>query len=166
MFTSPDSLIDYIIRTYPSNLPTYWITGNHESKTLDDVGVNIAREVSCARDDMHYLGFDGARININDQEFFLYHGEGGKGVLDHMAYGFRNAQERCKYPIKAVFCGHLHAYKVRDLDGVLTLAIPSFQATTPFMKRPSKIGGVILTLGDDRQTDIDLKCFNPKSNDL
>lgn len=133
---------------------------------LRDNEINLGFEVSKERSDMHYLGLNESRLNLHDQELFLFHGDGGISALDLLSLGYRRAQAGCTIPIDAVFCGHLHTYKYCQIDNTLALIVPSFQATTPYMLRPSMIGGVIVSFSSGRQPDIVVTHFSEKANDL
>ena len=166
MYSSPDQLLNYVVETYPSNLPTYWIAGNHEAKMLRDNEINLGFEISKQREDMHYLGLNESRLRLHDQEMFLFHGDGGISASDLLTLGYNKALASCIIPIDAVFCGHLHSYKYRQMDNTLALIIPSFQATAPFMRRTSVIGGVIVSFSTGKQPDIAVTHFSEKPNDL
>jgi predicted phosphodiesterase len=166
MFSSPEQLIKYAVEDYPDNLPTYWIAGNHETRMLREFEINLGREISKERSDMHYLGLNEARLNLHDQEIFLFHGDGGISAADLLTSGYNRALDKCTLPIRAVFCGHLHSYKYRQIDNTLALVVPSFQATAPFMKRVSVIGGLVMSLSPDRIATIDVQRFSEKVNDF
>lgn len=166
MYSSPDQLLNYVIEAYPSNLPTYWIAGNHEARMLRDNEINVGFEISRQRSDMHYLGLNESRIRLHDQEMFLFHGDGGISASDLLTLGYNKASSSCTIPIDAVFCGHLHSYKYRQMDNTLALIIPSFQATAPFMRRVSVLGGVIVSFSSGKQPDIAVTHYSEKANDL
>lgn len=166
MYGSPDQLLNYVVEAYPSNLPTYWIAGNHEARMLCDNEINVGMEISRQRSDMHYLGLNESRFRLHDQEMFLFHGDGGISASDLLVRGYTKAMASCSIPIDAVFCGHLHSYKYRQMDDTLALVVPSFQATAPFMRRQSVIGGVIVSFRTGRQPDIAVTHFSEKANDL
>lgn len=151
MFTSPENLIEYVVTDYPDNLPTYWITGNHESQMMLDIGMDIGAEINNARSDLECIGIGDAELDLYDRHFVLYHGWGGLKTYDHIQAGY--SRRTC--PPDFVLCGHTHTYMNTYIGKAVALAVPSFQATTPFMRQQSVVGGLIITIG--RSTEVNLK---------
>lgn len=69
---------DYVVENYPkSNIPTYLIAGNHDMWWYKKCGADICRDISNARDDIHYLGSDCEDMRIGKLKIRLFHGIGG-----------------------------------------------------------------------------------------
>lgn len=64
-----DAHIAEIIRVYPRHdgLITKFITGNHDSSYIKQIGMNIGIPVAAARPDMIYLGIDSAVIGLTER---------------------------------------------------------------------------------------------------
>lgn len=69
---------DYTIDKYPkSDIPTYFIAGNHDQWWIRQCGSDICRDISNNRPDLHYLGSDCEDLKIGKLRLRLYHGKGG-----------------------------------------------------------------------------------------
>ena len=69
---------DYVIDKYPkSEIPTYFIAGNHDLWWNRQCGADICRDIANQRQDLHYLGSDCADLKIGNLKVRLYHGKGG-----------------------------------------------------------------------------------------
>ena len=69
---------DYVIDKYPkSDIPTYFIAGNHDLWWIRQCGADICRDIANQREDLHYLGSDCADLKIGKLKVRLYHGKGG-----------------------------------------------------------------------------------------
>ena len=56
---------DYVIDKYPhSEIPTYFIAGNHDLWWVRQCGADICRDIANQRQDLHYLGSDCADLKI------------------------------------------------------------------------------------------------------
>jgi len=69
---------DYVIEKYPqSEIPTYFIAGNHDLWWIKQCGADICKDISNNREDMIYLGSDCENLKIGKLSIRLYHGAGG-----------------------------------------------------------------------------------------
>lgn len=69
---------DYVIDKYPkSDIPTYFIAGNHDLWWIKQCGADICQDIAKQRDDLHYLGSDCEDLKIGKLRIRLYHGNGG-----------------------------------------------------------------------------------------
>jgi predicted phosphodiesterase len=161
LFGSPEALLGYTSSNYPDNLPTYWITGNHEERITDEFEIDIGKEISYDRRDMRCLGHNEGKVTMHGKTFYLYHGNGTRNPEEQMLTGYNHSTGY----VDAVFCGHLHSYHTSRLNSVPVMVVPSFQATPPYMKCRSVIAGVILTLGEDRTTSISILPYSERQND-
>ena len=69
---------DYVIDKYPkSDVPTYFIAGNHDLWWIKRCGADICKDISNHRQDLIYLGSDCEDLKIGKLRIRLYHGKGG-----------------------------------------------------------------------------------------
>ena len=69
---------DYVIENYPkSEIPTYFIAGNHDLWWIKQCGADICRDIASKREDLHYLGSDCEDLKIGKLKIRMYHGKGG-----------------------------------------------------------------------------------------
>ena len=69
---------DYVIDKYPkSDIPTYFIAGNHDLWWIKQCGADICQDIANNRDDLHYLGSDCEDLKIGKLKIRMYHGKGG-----------------------------------------------------------------------------------------
>src|SRR5690606_334896 len=70
-----DRQVDYVVEHYPSDLPTTFITGNHDLAYLKTVGIDPGRAIARERPDMEYIGQWARRVEIAPGIFLdLTHG--------------------------------------------------------------------------------------------
>ena len=68
---------DYVLEKYPeSEIPTYFIAGNHDLWWIRQCGADICKDISNNRDDMIYVGSDCENLKIGKLSIRLYHGAG------------------------------------------------------------------------------------------
>ena len=172
-----DEQTDYIVENYPreTGITTHFILGSHDESFWKMSGYDIGRRVSEQRDDMKYLGFADAYIDIAPNvDINLHHPDGGTAYA--LSY---NAQKRVEaYPPElkpriALF-GHYHrcmwmpAY--RNVDAFL---VPCFQSQTLFLKKKKIypiIGGWLIdvTINEDGLARVQPECirfYEPIDND-
>ena len=66
--------LDYVTKHYPkSNIPTYYITGNHEATFVKTCGADMGRLLQNNRPDLTYLGHDLADIKVGKLKIRLRH---------------------------------------------------------------------------------------------
>ena len=69
---------DYVIDKYPrSEIPTYFVSGNHDLWWVKQCGADICQDISNNREDLHYLGSDCEDLQIGKLKVRLYDGKGG-----------------------------------------------------------------------------------------
>src|SRR5690606_37402230 len=87
-----DRQVDYVVEHYPSDLPTTFITGNHDLSCLKSVGIDPGRAIARERPDMEYIGQWPRRVEIAPGIFLdLTHGAGG--VAYAVSYKLQKAIE-------------------------------------------------------------------------
>jgi len=172
-----DEQRDYIAEYYPMEpgIKTYFILGSHDNSFWKSAGYDIGSAVAEKRDDMKYLGFFDAYIDIAPNVDVNLHHPGG-GTAYALSY---NAQKKVEaYPPelkpRIAIYGHYHrvlwmpAY--RNVDTFLT---PCFQAQTKFLKEHKiypVIGGWIIeaTVNENGLANIKPECIRfyvPVEND-
>lgn len=145
--------LDYVAEKYPkSELPTYYITGNHDATFLKTCGADIGKMLADKREDLTYLGHDLADLRMGKTTIRLRHGTGGNAY----AKGYK-LQKYCEtLPIDdipdIILQGHFHYsayFKNRDIH---CFNVPSLQSYTPFAKSmgmPQEMGFWIIECGLD-----------------
>ena len=136
--------LDYVVDKYPkSEIPTYYITGNHCATFMKTCGADVGKMLAQRRPDLTYLGHDLADIKIGKIKLRLRHGTGGSAY----AKGYK-LQKYCEtLPINdiptMILQGHFHYsayFKNRDIH---CFNVPSLQSYTPYAKSlglPQEIG--------------------------
>lgn len=69
---------DYVVEKYPeSEIPTYFIAGNHDLWWIKRCGADICQDIANHREDMIYLGSDCEDLKIGKLRVRLFHGTNG-----------------------------------------------------------------------------------------
>ena len=127
--------LDYVIQNYPkSEIPTYYITGNHDGTFLKTAGANIGKLLADRRTDLTYLGQDLGDIKIGKNTVRLRHGAGGGAYAKSY-----KLQKYCEtLPIvdipEFILQGHFHYsgyFRNRDIN---CFNVPAMQGYTPYAK--------------------------------
>jgi len=157
---SADGQINYTIDVYPeSDLPTYFITGNHDDSFINESGTNPVRAVTNARPEFHYVGQDASYLNIDGLRIYVVHPSGGLSY----AKSYRPQKITEAIPIDKrthiVIIGHYHTYGVFKVQETIAVMEPCFQGSYPWLIRKGlypTIGGHIMDIeyDDDRITRI------------
>ena len=136
--------LEYVADKYPkSNIPTYFIAGNHCATFLKTCGADICKMLAEKRPDLTYLGIDLADIIADKVKIRLRHGTGGGAY----AKGYK-LQKYCEMlPVNdipdIILQGHFHYsayFKNRDIH---CFNVPSLQSYTSYAKSlglPQEIG--------------------------
>ena len=145
--------LDYVVDKYPkSEIPTYYITGNHCATFMKTGGADIGKMLADRRDDLTYIGHDVGDIKVGGLKIRLRHGSGGTAY----AKGYK-LQKYCEtLPLDdipdIILQGHFHYsgyFKNRDIH---CFNVPSLQSYTPFAKSlglPQEIGFWFITCNMD-----------------
>ncbi len=160
IFEYPEMLIKHVAKWYPNNLATYWIGGNHDRRLHSDTGIDIGAEIGKRRSDLIYLGDNQANITLHGVGIHMHHVTGWDDPLQHMRTACNHS-----YGASIVLCGHLHIYNNEIINSTPTILVPGMQATPPYMFERSKIGGVIMTLGEDRSPNVELITYSELAED-
>lgn len=145
-----DEQAEYIIENYPDDVPTYFITGNHDSTHVMNGGANIGKKISNERKDMHYLGSLQADVMLTDNcKMELRHPlDGSSYAVSYKPQKYIESMAGGTKP-NLLLVGHYHKQGYFPYRNVHCLLMPSFEAQTPFLRGKglvSDIGGIIITL--------------------
>lgn len=127
--------LNYFCKHYPkSNVPTYYITGNHDLTFMKTGGADIGKMVQREREDLTYLGADLANIKVGKINIMLRHGSGGSSYAKSY-----KLQKYCETIPAAelpdmIFQGHLHFSGFFINRGIHCFNVPSLQSYTPYAK--------------------------------
>lgn len=150
--------LDYVVDKYPkSQIPTYYITGNHEATFIKTCGADMGKMLEQRRPDLTYLGHDLGDIKLDKTFIRLRHGSGGNAY----AKGYK-LQKYCEtLPTNdipnIILQGHFHYsayFKNRDIH---CFNVPSLQGYTPYAKSlglPQEIGFWFVTCNLDSKGNI------------
>ena len=154
--------LDYAVKKYPkSDIPTYYISGNHDATFIKTCGADICKMLAKERPDLTYLGSDVADIKVGKLKIRLRHGSGGNAY----AKGYK-LQRYCEtLPVddlpNIILQGHFHYsayFKNRDIH---CFNVPSLQGYTPYAKSlglPQEMGFWLITCGLTDKGDICTIC--------
>ena len=167
--------LDYVVDKYPkSDIPTYYITGNHCATFVKTCGADIGKMLEQRRPDLKYLGHDIGDLEVGKTKIRLRHGSGGNAY----AKGYK-LQKYCEtLPTNdmpnIILQGHFHYsayFKNRDIH---CFNVPSLQSYTPYAKSiglPQEMGFWEITCNTDNKGNIisiipELYQFNEKQKRL
>lgn len=149
-----DAQLTYAISHYPSDVPTWAISGNHCMSFYKDNGFTIVKALADGRSDFTYLGDTLATIEFKNFKVMINHASGG--VAYARSYKLQRGLDGLPSEVKPnfMFTGHWHvpAY-LPQYRNVEAWSLPSFQATTPYMQSKqltSVVGGLIVTVQPDK----------------
>lgn len=127
--------LDYFCKYYPkSDIPTYYITGNHDLTFMKTCGSDIGRMVQKEREDLTYLGADLATIKVGKIELMLRHGTGGSSYAkSYKLQKYCETIPASEIP-DMIFQGHLHFSGFFINRGIHCFNVPSLQSYTPYAK--------------------------------
>lgn len=147
-------LKEYVIQNYPERegVDTFFIEGNHDHKFHRRTGLHFGKQISQARDDLHYCGDSMARFVFDaehDIDLELIHPSGGKPYT--VGYRLQTLFRERSYDNKPTIAGvgHLHGSMYAETEGVHGFYAGAWKGTTTYGKRKgheAKIGGWILEL--------------------
>lgn len=126
---------DYAIDKYPlSNIPTYFISGNHDLWWVKQCGADIVKDICNHRENMHYLGSDCEDLHIGKLKIRLFHGRGGQAY----AKSYKIQKYLDTIPIKEMphilQTGHIHQAFYYKQDDTHCFQTSCLQDLTPFAR--------------------------------
>jgi predicted phosphodiesterase len=149
---------EYIIQNYPSDLPTYFISGDHDLDWYKLGAGDLMEDVTRERDDLHYLGQHGAYMSLSNKvKIYLVHPMGG--VAYAMSYKPQKIAEGFFGGTKPqiLLVGHYHTAGYFIYRNIHILLTGCFQAQTPYLIRRGlqpQIGGWIVEVELDKRGSI------------
>lgn len=150
--------LEYIAKVYPkSDIPTYFITGNHEASLVKQTSCNPGKMLAKERPDLIYLGADLGDLKVNNVNIRLRHGGGGNAYA--LSYKLQKYFETIPAgdKTKIVLQGHFHFsafMKYRDKYGI---NVPALQDYTPYAKSlglPAEMGAWLIEVEADKKGEI------------
>lgn len=160
-----DAQLAAAVAQYPksANGPTYFVDGNHDAWTFENVGVTSGQLLADKRDDLRFLGYYSAWIEVGKVRIHLAHGAKGGGAY---AKSYRpqkllesmSVEERSQTTIAAYGHWHQDAY-IGRYQGVFGFMLPCFKSQDRFLRSLGKqptIGGLTLEIEFTR----DMKVWN------
>jgi predicted phosphodiesterase len=139
----------YAVENFPrTGLPVYIIDGNHDLSFLKDAGAYVVRDFADKRDDVTYLGSEGAYFEIGGASIYLWHGGSSSYAKSYNLQKWAEAVAPEEKP-HVVLDGHLHFQCHVHHRGIECFQLPCLQAQTPFEKRKRLhpvVGALILDL--------------------
>lgn len=148
-----DNQVGYVAEHYPDDLPTTFITGNHDLAYIKTNGIDPGRAIARERPDMEYVGQWARRVEIASGIFLdLTHGAGG--VAYAVSYKLQKAIEAYAPGDEPHILadGHYHVMLQVLRRGVWAYHPGCFEGQTGLLRRLKVhpvIGGWILTIHVD-----------------
>ncbi len=144
-----DAQAEYIIKNYPKmeGITTYVIGGSHDYSFHKSLGLDILRLIVDSREDIKYLGMQGAYIDMGKILIYLMHPDGGTAYA--LSYRAQKIIENFAPEGKPhlLFIGHFHRpCWLIGYRNVHALQLPCFQAQTPYLRGKGLqpfVGGMI-----------------------
>lgn len=168
-----DGQVDYVVKHYPKNLPTYFITGNHDLDFQIRGGSDVGRAISIERSDMTYLGQMGAYVYVGPMKIYLVHGMGSPAYA--LSYKLQKMVEAFSTENKPhmLVAGHWHSAGQFFIRNIHAMTPGSFQGQTPMLKRLAifpVIGGYLIEVNTDKRGVASFQfefipLYKPKMND-
>jgi predicted phosphodiesterase len=150
-----DRRVAYVVSEYPKsqNGPTYLIDGNHDWSWYAESGVSFGQALALKREDIQYLGYREAFVEIGPAKFLLRHGAKG-GMSYARSYKIQKLieqmAEKDKTETDVALYGHWHvAMHLPGYQGIEAFAVPCFQSQTTFLRDlgvQPVIGGLVLEI--------------------
>jgi hypothetical protein len=133
-----DEQVEYVAAQYPKikGCTTHIIGGSHDYSFFKSSGSDVIKRLADRRDDMEYLGYAGAYIDLSPTvDMYLCHPDGGTSYA--LSYQAQKKVENFTPENKPRICvfGHYHrALYMPAYRNVETVLAPCFQSQTPFLK--------------------------------
>ena len=159
---------EVVVNCYPyvEDMPTYFITGEHDHRHLKERGMDIGNTISSLRDDMIYLGPNRRDIIIKPSKgrggikIRLYHQEGaGTYQISYKSDQYVRAM-RSEDKANIIFQGHSLVSDEFVRRNMVVFQIPGLVGTAPEIAKNKKykhntVGASIVTIKRDNSYNID-----------
>ncbi len=174
-----DAQLKAAANLYPksANGKTYFVDGNHDSWTFENVGVTSGELLAAKRDDLSFLGYYSAWVEIGKLRIYVAHGSKGGGAYGK-SYKPQRLVEQMSVEERAqthlAFFGHWHTdLYLGRYQGLFAWSLPCFKAQDRFLRSLGKmptIGGLLLEVEFDRDMKVwnvrqDWKYYEPRHGD-
>ena len=140
-----DDQIQYVVDTHPSisGVKKHVIGGNHDYDSLKSCGINPLTVIQSKRDDIKFIGWSDAKINIGGGVTFeLCHYKGSMAwSLGYRAQKFLRDCDASSMP-DILGLGHKHVAMYANIQGVHSLEGGTFQGQNNFTKERGLHGSV------------------------
>jgi len=156
-----DAQVNVVVEKYPSRrgIRTLFVCGNHDRSHWKHGGVDVGQWISDKRDDMMYLGYQEANVEIGEGRckatVRLSHPEDGTAyAISYKPQQYVNALPPGTKP-DVLLLGHYHKAEFLPYRGILIYQGGTTQHQTPFM-RGRKIAAIMgfwifeITVAPDR----------------
>lgn len=136
IYSGADAQRDYAVTNYPKRegITTWLVGGNHDFSHIKISGHDALAAIGQKREDIRFLGYFAAMVEIGGVKLRLQHPRGG--VPYARSYRLQKIVEQLSPQEKpdAIFVGHLHigAY-LPQYRNVESFQVPCFQAQTPYL---------------------------------
>ena len=159
-----DEHIQYIVNNYPDDVPTSFITGNHDHSLIKNAGMDIGLAVARQRPDMKYLGKANARIMLTPNcSLDLVHPlDGASYAISYATQKYIDSLNGGEKPNILVIGHHHKAFYLPLYRNIHAFESGTFEAQTPFMKGKrlsAHVGGWIISVHVDKEGSI-TRCAN------
>ena len=156
-FYGYQNFLDYGHKNYPQRdtVKTAMISGNHDNFFWDEVGADIVEELANRREDIDYVGFEMADININGYRVRLHHVGGGQAYA--RSYKIQRYLNEMEEKPDIYILGHFHVNMYMKYCGTHAFQPGCFKSLDPYTARIGKypdIGGWIVKVTPDRDGSI------------
>lgn len=174
-----DGQEDAFVAQYPrsQNGKTRLIDGNHDSWAYENAGITTGKRLAQRRDDIDYLGYYSAFVEVGGLRILVQHGAKGGGAYGKSYKPQRlleqlSVEERSQTHIALYGHWHTELYLGR-YQGVFGFSLPCFKAQDRFLRSLGKnptIGGVVLEVEFTRDMKVwnlrqDFRYYEPRLND-
>ena len=145
-----DDQIDFIVEQHPNleGIPMYVCGGNHDYDGLKNYGVNPLKIIDNRRDDINFIGWTDAKLNIGNGVITeLVHYKGSMAwSLGYRGQKFLRDCQPYNMP-DILLLGHKHVTMYAHIQGVHTFECGTFQGQNNFTKErglPGEIAAWII----------------------
>jgi len=157
-FYGYNRMLDYAESEYPEreNTVTAAISGNHDGWMWDEVGADPVEELGRRRDDIDYVGFELADIEVNGVHVKVQHPMGGMSYA--RSYKIQRYLNEMEHKPDIYLVGHYHVNTYMRYGGVDAFLLGCFKGQDPFTSAIGKypdIGGWIIYIRPDDKGGIE-----------
>lgn len=154
-----DAQVDLAVEVYPDNVPTVFITGNHDLAVMKTAGVDVGKLIARERPDMEYIGRYSGDVYLSDFHIKLLHPDGGVTyALSYKPQKYVEGYLAAGEELGLLLFGHLHEQIIMHHAKTYVVLPGCFQNATDYLLRKGLtpvIGGVLADINvKSGRTDI------------